>query len=139
VSIVCGIAFAASNYANYALEVSARLLPGVQYADWVSTCALFPALLLTATMSYLLFPDGRLPSPPVLWRPVAWAAVIGSVMTALGAALGTTTDYPSVVSPLAVGEALGNIVEMIVGFGWVFMLHKLCHLDGLTVPRIAPS
>jgi hypothetical protein len=58
-------------------------------------------------MLYLLFPDGRLPSPPVLWRPVAWAPVIGSVMSALGAALGTT-DYPSVVSPLAVGGALGN-------------------------------
>jgi len=43
-------------------------------------------------------------------------------MTALGAAFGTTTDYPSVVSPLAVGGALGNIVEMIGGFGWVFML-----------------
>jgi hypothetical protein len=119
--LVCGVAYSASMYADYALGVSARPLPGVQYAAWVSTWALFPALLLTATMLYLLLPDGRLPSPPVLWRPVAWTAVIGSLMAALGAALGATTDYPSVASPLAVEGALGNIVEMLGGFGWAFM------------------
>ena len=65
-------------------------------------------------MLFLLFPDGRLPSPLALWRPVAWTAAIGSVMGALGTALGQPdTDYPSIGNPIAIEGALGTFLIML--------------------------
>jgi hypothetical protein len=97
--------------------VSPGPLPGVQYAAWFSTWASFPIWFLAATMLYLLFPDGRLPSPRVLWRPLAWTAVISGAINALGEALASDTNHASIANPLAVGGAVGRFLGMAAGFG----------------------
>jgi hypothetical protein len=119
---VLSVLVSASNYAVYALDARPGPLPGVEYAAWVATWAPFPVLFLTAAMLFLPFPDGRLPSP--LWRSVAWTAVIGSVMAALGEALGREaagTDYGSIANPIALGGAADNFLQMSSGFGFVLL------------------
>ena len=118
VGLVFGIGIFAESYAGYSLHVSLGPLPGVQYAAWFSTWASFPIWFLAATMLYLLFPDGRLPSPRLLWRPLAWTAVISGAINALGEALASdTTHHSSIANPLAVGGPGGNFLEMAAGFG----------------------
>jgi signal transduction histidine kinase len=82
-----GLALALANFAKaYASRTGGPPLPGAPWAGWVLTIALnmvFPPLSLTL----LLFPDGRLPSPQ--WRPVAWAAVASG---AVGMACNAVSD-----------------------------------------------
>ena len=68
--------------------------PGSTAAAWVSTWVWMVAIGPVATFGLLLFPTGRLPSPR--WRPVAWLAAGGLVLTIVGIALapGRIEDYP---------------------------------------------
>jgi hypothetical protein len=123
VGLVFGIGVFAESYTSYTLHVSPGPLPGVQYAAWFSTWASFPIWFLAATMLYLLFPDGRLPSLQVLWRPLAWTAVISGAISALGEALASdTTNHASIANPLAVGGAVGSFLEMAAGFGTALLV-----------------
>jgi hypothetical protein len=136
--LVLGIVVSATNYAEYALGAGSDQLPGVEYAAWVATWAPFPTLFLIATMLFLLFPDGKLQSPE--WRFVAWTAVIASVMVALGEGLGREnagTDYGSIANPVAVGGAVGNAIDMLGGFGNVFLI--LSFLASVPAPFIRLS
>jgi signal transduction histidine kinase len=69
-------------YADYAL-VENFALPGGEYVAWFSSWVVLAALTL-AVFLMLLFPDGRLLSRR--WRIVAWAAIFGAALSALGIA-----------------------------------------------------
>jgi len=132
------VAVSAINYAEYALYAASSALPGVQYAAWIGRWALVPTLLLVATMLFLLFPDGELSSRE--WGFVAGTAVVSSVMVALGDALGREnvgTDYGSIANPVAVGGAVGNIVDMLGGFGLALL--ALCFLASVAAPFVRLS
>jgi hypothetical protein len=89
-------------------------------------------------MLFLLFPDGKLSSRE--WGFVAWTAVIASVMVALGEALGrgaAGTDYGSMGNPVAVGDAVGNFLDTLGGFGFVFLI--LSFLASVAAPFIRLS
>jgi hypothetical protein len=120
--LALGISYSAGSYADYALFASSRPLPGVEYAAWVSNWTGITALLLTAAFLFLLFPDGRLPSR--LWRPVAWAVVIGSVISTLGSAFasGTLETHSSIVNPVGIGGAFGNFLGMLDGYGTIILI-----------------
>jgi hypothetical protein len=81
-----GLVFAAQRftiaYADYAL-VENFALPGGQYVAWFATWMWVTIPTLTVFMM-LLFPDGRMLSRR--WRVVAWAALCGAVLDALGEA-----------------------------------------------------
>lgn len=120
------VVVSATNYAEYALSAGSGQLPGVEYAAWVAMWAHIPTLFLIATMLFLLFPDGKLPSPE--WSFVAWTAVIASVLVALGEAFGRDnagTDFGSIANPVAVGGAVGNALDMLGGFGNVLLILSL--------------
>jgi class 3 adenylate cyclase len=109
-----GVTFLAIGYGTYALVVKPGALPGGLAAAWVSALMtwLIAALL---PFVFLLFPDGRLPSPR--WRPVAWAAgLVGVVLAALVAVRpGPIYDFPFVDNPLRFAGTVGELVEWLFG------------------------
>jgi len=125
--LIFGVASSANNYLYYALHVSSGSLPGVPYAAWVATWAPYPALFLAATMLFLLFPDGELPSRR--WLPVAWAAIVGSVAAVLGEAFGRVdlgTDSGYMANPVAVGGGMGRFLQTLGGFGFAALILSCC-------------
>ena len=58
---------------------------GVSIAQWLDLWLWIPNSMLPFTFLLLLFPDGRLLS--TRWRPVAWAAALGTAMITLAVAL----------------------------------------------------
>jgi hypothetical protein len=123
--LLLSIAISASAYSTYALYASPAPLPGVEYAAWVAGWIPLPTLFLAATLSFLLFPDGRVLSPE--WNFVAGVAIIGCVMAALGEALGrsvvTSTGHSnSIANPVAIGGEVGNVLLTLGGFGSVLLM-----------------
>ncbi len=114
-----GVGTFASNYADYALFVRPGVLPGVEYAAWVSSWIAGPSALLAAAFLFLLFPTGTLPSRR--WQPVAWMALIGSPLSALKGALrpGPLDVHPSIDNPLGIGGAIGGVLEALGRVGTV--------------------
>ncbi|MGH2661649.1 MAG: hypothetical protein ACRDH8_02340 [Actinomycetota bacterium] len=76
-------------YANYALVTDPGSLPLGEAVAWVSFWSWMPSLGLLTTFLFLLFPNGRVPSPR--WRWVGWLAGIGVGLVVLGAAGGALT------------------------------------------------
>jgi signal transduction histidine kinase len=70
IGLAAGIAFGASEYADYALRTRPGSLPGAEYAAWASDWIWSILIALPITFLPLLFPDGHLPSRR--WRPFAW-------------------------------------------------------------------
>ena len=66
-----GLGILTGAYGAYALVTRHGTLPAGTWVIWVSTWIWALGLLPVGTFGFLLFPDGRLPSPR--WRPVAWA------------------------------------------------------------------
>ena len=80
-----------------------------------------------ATFLLLLFPTGRLPSRR--WRPVAWAAGAGLVMTVGGIALGPASGELERSNPIEVPGA-----ELVAGAGlFLLLLAALASLGSLVV------
>ena len=70
---LAGLLFA-NTYAAYGLVVSPGSLPFADVLSWVGVWAWAPGFTLLVTLSVLLFPNGKPPSPR--WRPVIWASLI---------------------------------------------------------------
>lgn len=107
-----GIGGVADGYAQYGLVVDPGSLPGPAVAATIANGIWAPAIGLTGTFLFLLFPDGHLPSRR--WRPVAW--VSGTVLVALTVCLYLAPDrlteapVEGVENPLGV-EALGPFLH----------------------------
>lgn len=81
--LLAALATTAQQYALIAPPSLALVL--AEWGQWLNNWVWLPAQLLPVTFVFLLFPDGRLPSPR--WRMVGWAAGLGlgSLMLALAA------------------------------------------------------
>ncbi len=73
----------ADTWATYGLVTNPGSLPGAAVGGTIANGIWAPALGLTGTYLFLLFPDGRLPSPR--WRPFAW--MVGGVLVLLSVTL----------------------------------------------------
>ena len=100
----------ASGYADYAPLGPSGSLPGGELMAWISGWIGVPVLPLAGVLLVLLFPNGKLLSRN--WQPVIWLAVCGSVMLALGTALGpgSLSFQPTFDNPLGLGGAIGKLV-----------------------------
>ena len=78
IGLADGLLLFATQYAIYGLAAHPDTLPGAAVAAWLSSWLWAPPIWAVGTLCYLLFPDGRLPSPR--WRPVTWLAVGGLVL-----------------------------------------------------------
>jgi hypothetical protein len=117
---VAAFAASADRYASYALVGHPGSLPGGAWVAWTASGIWHPAFGFFV-FSFLLFPDGRLPSGR--WRPVAWVAAANYL---LGGALGLLWNplfgefFPYAEPPLrlpdysVVGAAFG--VFLLVNF-----------------------
>jgi len=74
----------AGEYGTYALLVERGSLPAEVVAWWLASWVWIPAALLVLFL-FLLFPDGRLPSPR--WRIVAWLIAGGILLDTASVAL----------------------------------------------------
>jgi hypothetical protein len=105
-----GLLFAAQrviiSYADYALNENFAM-PGGEYVAWASTWTWFATPTL-AIFLMLLFPQGRLPSRR--WRIVAWVALCGGALTALGDMFmpGDLPSHPYVENPFGEVEVIGG-------------------------------
>ena len=87
-------------YVVYGVLVSPGSLPGATSLAWVVSWNWVPLAGIGTTFLLLLFPTGHLLSPR--WRPAAWLAVAGIVITALALAFlpGPITNAPYLDNPL---------------------------------------
>src|SRR3954465_2499702 len=77
---VVGLGFAFGSEYGYWATIAHPGAPGGTLAVWLGNWVWVPIFGALLTFTFLLFPDGHLPSPR--WRPVAWAS---AVVTVLGA------------------------------------------------------
>ena len=82
--LLFGVQVLAGEYGLYALFVSRGSLPAGVVSWWLSSWVWVPATQLVLFL-FLLFPDGRLPSPR--WRIVAWLLVGGILLDVASFAL----------------------------------------------------
>jgi len=94
-------------YADYAL-LGPLTLPWGESVAWFSTWVGLAGPVLAGVFLMLLFPNGRLPSRR--WRTVAWVAIFGATLTALGHAftLGRLRTHVFVENPFRVVGVIGG-------------------------------
>src|ERR671916_651266 len=94
-------------YADYAL-LGGFGWPGGETVAWFSTWVALAGPVLAGVFLMLLFPNGRLQSRR--WRTVAWVAVFGAALTALGDAFtpGQLRTHSFVVNPFGVIGVIGD-------------------------------
>jgi drug/metabolite transporter (DMT)-like permease len=74
------VGFASSEYATAALYAEDSALPAGERAAWLGSWTAIVGYAIPVGLVFLLFPDGRSPSPR--WRPLVFLAVLGIAATA---------------------------------------------------------
>lgn len=104
-----------TQYGRYALVTNPGSLPGGPLMVWMASWTFVPGLGLAATLTLLLFPTGRLPSPRWRWVPYVVAAAI-ALMVIPPAVVLWPLKGPAMVSGLDPAQIAG---------GWVLAFEEL--------------
>jgi signal transduction histidine kinase len=121
--LVTAIAFFVGDYATEALVIHEGSLPFGRLAAWVDRW-LIVVMLTSFIPLFLLFPDGRIPSPR--WRPVPWLTIAAPTMTVVSFALtpgrltGAFADLGTVrvTNPLGI-EGLKPLLQVVTQLGGI--------------------
>jgi hypothetical protein len=136
------IRFTGSQYATYALLTHPASLPG---GDFIASFAvhLWHPGLGFLVFSFLLFPDGRLPSPR--WRIVAWVSAISCLSALISGMLEyeflykyTWPEDMSFVKPLFTGSA-AEVAATVFWYSSMVILAMLFVSGGSLVLRLRRS
>ena len=136
------IRFTGSQYATYALLTHPGSLPG---GDFIASFAvhLWHPGLGFLVFSFLLFPDGRLPSPR--WRIVAWVSAISCLSALISGMLEyeflykyTWPENMSFVKPLFTGS-LAEVAATVFWYSSMVILAMLFVSGGSLVLRLRRS
>ena len=92
-------------YGTYALLTEGGSLPGGVMAAWLGSW-LYVLGANLVLYSFLLFPDGRLPSPR--WRVLAWLVALAICLDAVSLAPGELYGFPGVENPFGI-EVLARL------------------------------
>jgi signal transduction histidine kinase len=106
VAMVFAVAALTNSYALYVAQEGLAVSAAARVADWLGSWLITPALFVSATFPFLLFPNGRLPSSR--WRFLAWGVGIAIGALTVGSALqpGPLQDARFLRSnPYAIGSA----------------------------------
>ncbi|MGZ5306339.1 MAG: GAF domain-containing sensor histidine kinase [Actinomycetota bacterium] len=87
-----------TEYSRYVSYTRPGILPGGVVAMWVANWVWAPGFSLVLIFSFLLFPDGRLPS--ARWRPAAWCSAAIVVFLTVTSAMYTEGYTDSVGRPV---------------------------------------
>lgn len=124
--LVTGTAYAltalSAGIIAYGSSLPAAISPALaDLALWLGNWIWLPATILPTTFVFLLFPDGRLPSPR--WRPVAWAVGLGLALIAVGLALypGPVESWGTGPNPYALAGA-DAILDLLITAGSALLL-----------------
>jgi hypothetical protein len=111
-----------TQYARYALVTNPGSLPAAAIMAWMASWTYVPGLGLAATLTLLLFPTGRLPSPR--WRWVPWAVVVSIALMAVPPAV--------ILWPLRGAALVGDADPGRIAGAWLLRIQDL----GLFVPVV---
>ncbi len=124
-----------TEYSHYVSYTRPGLLPGGVFTMWVANWVWAPGFALVLVFSFLLFPDGHLPSRR--WRPAAWCSV--GLLVLLTIVFATYTDGytdsigAAVPNPYTI-PALARFSNAIFGAGQLlFVLPIVLALASLVV------
>jgi signal transduction histidine kinase len=88
--VAVGVVFALGSEYGYWATITHPGAPGGTFAIWITNWSWVPIFGVLLTWTFLIFPDGHLPSPR--WRPVARASAIVTVLWSIAFAL-ENADY----------------------------------------------
>src|SRR5689334_16009589 len=137
--LLCGFgllsAFAGDAALGWGLRAAAEGWPGGAVGTGLAATSWLPGGF-GWTLTFLLFPDGHLPSRR--WRPVPWIGAVGLVLAIPGWALSPdrAADFPSGRNPLAV-PALPT--DALIGVGATLLLGALVASAASLVVRFRRS
>jgi hypothetical protein len=124
-------------YAEATLEHVSGEGPRLEVAAaWITSWSWVPPLLGAPPLLFLLFPDGRPPSPT--WRPVAWVTAAGLVCVLTGSALaeGGLGNSPNPATQNPLGILPGDLADGITTFGFVLSIVSLVLAGASLVVRL---
>jgi hypothetical protein len=125
VGLLLGIAAFANEYAVYALLTEPGSLPAGETMAWIGSWLFLAPLILTGTLLFLLFPDGRLASRR--WRVVLWIAMVALVLALLGEMFvsGELQDFPSVENPYQAEGTFADVLEVTSNIAFLAMFGSI--------------
>ncbi|HEX2064299.1 MAG TPA: sensor histidine kinase [Acidimicrobiales bacterium] len=119
--LALALAGSASEYADYGLVTEPGSLPLPRVVAWLGAWTWWAAAGAMVTFVFLLFPDGRLPSPR--WRPMSWLATGNLALLVLLQALTPGPlhgEYQVAVNPFGL-EAASGLLERLRTVAFVLL------------------